>query len=71
MAKSLAFHADMHRVTVIFNGQPLSLNAEVDVIIHRPTKLDPYSNRVWDQLSAKTAQEVTVDRVPGGAPLSE
>ena len=63
MSKELHFHEDFHRVTVVMNGQVLSLNAEVEVILKRPTKLDRASKSVWNQLNPDTAQLVTVESV--------
>jgi hypothetical protein len=63
--RELLFHSDFARVTVVCNGVPLSLNTEVEITIKRPTKLDGFSARAWNQLSAATADEITAERIPG------
>lgn len=65
MAKYLTFTEDFQSVTVICNGVPLSLKADVTVTIVRPAKLDIPSRRAWDQLTQKSAQYVTAELVPG------
>lgn len=52
------FNSPFHVVTVTVDGLPLSLNAEVEVVLKRPTKLDKPSARAWDAL--KGAQSLTV-----------
>lgn len=59
--KQLSFYEQFSRVTVVMNGQPLSLNAEVFVNIKRPAKLDLPSRRAWDQLTPGSAQFISVD----------
>lgn len=64
--KQLSFYEQFSRVTVVMNGQPLSLNAEVSITIKRPSKLDPVSRRAWDQLSRESAQYISADLISGG-----
>lgn len=64
--KQLTFYEQFTRITVVMNGQPLSLNAEVAVVIKRPTKLDPVSRRAWDQLTKESAQYVSADLISSG-----
>lgn len=66
MSKQLTFYAPFHRVQVVVNGVPLSLNAEVEVTIKRPAKLDGHSARAWEQAAQAVAEEATLERVPGG-----
>ena len=65
MSKELKFYAPFHRVTVISNGVPLSLYAEVEITIKRPTKLDPPSSVAWNQMTKESAQSLTVEQTPG------
>jgi hypothetical protein len=58
MSKELTFHSPFQRVTVVMNGQPLSLNAEVTVTLAKPAKLDGFSARVWSQLSAEPSPPI-------------
>lgn len=64
--KQLHFYEQFTRITVVMNGQPLSLNAEVAVVIKRPAKLDPVSRRAWDQLTRESAQYVSADLISSG-----
>lgn len=67
MAHSLKFHAPLKRVTVVAaNGSPLSLNAEVEIVLKRPSKLDAKSNEAWDALSQDKAYSATVEDVLAG-----
>lgn len=67
MSKQLAFYEQFQRVTVVCNGVPLSLNAEVSVTIKRPAKLDPASRRAWEQLSPKSAEYVSAELISKGS----
>lgn len=60
MAKQLQAHEDFTLVTVLCNGVPLALNAEVEVTIKRPVKLDAMSQRAWNQLTAESAQYISI-----------
>lgn len=65
MSKELKAYAPLHRVTVISNGVPLSLFAEVEITIKRPSKLDPFSERAWSQVTPQSLDGLTVELVPG------
>lgn len=64
MAKELTFHSDFQRVTLCIDGVAYSMNAEVEVVVKRPAKLDPQSIRVWEESAKSKAQAVTVEQVP-------
>lgn len=61
--KTIAFHEQLARVTVSVNGQPLSVNAEVQLILTKPRNLDAASRRVWDQMSQESAVSCTVEGI--------
>lgn len=63
--KELTFHSDFLRATVLINGLPVSLNAEVSVSLKQPTKLDEPSRLAWKELSKSDQRYVTVELVPG------
>lgn len=69
MSTTKTFHSDFQRVTVMVGGTPVSINAEVDVTIKQPTKLDDASRAGWDMLKATKQLAVTVEGTPsaGGA----
>lgn len=60
MAKQLSAHEDYANVTVVVAGVPISLDAEVDIVLKRPTKLDNANKAAWDQINTKNANYITV-----------
>lgn len=65
-SKQLTFYEQFQQVTVVCNGVPLALNAEVSILLKRPAKLDSVSRRAWDQLTAESAQYASVALVAKG-----
>jgi hypothetical protein len=67
--KTMTFHSNFQRVTVCVDGMPVSLNAEVEVTLKRPNKLDSTSEKAWDAITDKHKTEVTVEHCPAGKPV--
>lgn len=66
--KERKYHSDFARVTVMVNGLPLSMYAEVDVSIRKPTKLDAASRAAWDAIKSEQDTAITAEFIPVGAP---
>ena len=64
MAKEIVAHSDFRRVTVIVNNIPISVNAEVDIILRQPTKLDQPSRVGWSSIWRDGTQAVTAELIP-------
>lgn len=64
--KEKSFHSNFARATVCINGVPLSMNAEVEVVLKRPAKLDKASEVAWNAMK-QGADSVTVELIPASA----
>lgn len=61
--KEVKFTSPFHGVTVCVDGMPVSLNAEVEVTLKRPAKLDKPSQKAWDALKGGQNLAVTLHQV--------
>lgn len=62
--RELKFHSDFQSVTLVVDGVPMTVNAEVDVIIRQPAKLDGMSRSVWKRAAGAKDRGVSTAYTP-------